>query len=186
MDEMKKIGPRASFVKTKENLNIEIIQKGKLWQIAVLSIWQLIWTLIGIRFVISLLFRIETIERVIMAILVALWLVFYLRISKVWFWKILGLEIIKVSKGELSIRQKYLSFGKTKKYNLSHVKRFQEYKSDQQSYLEFFDNGLFSRGGDVYEFYYMSEKKKFGKQLSDKETRSLKLIINKALKEYSK
>ena len=52
--------------------------------------------------------------------------------------------------------------------------------------MAFLDNSFWIMGGDQFQFTYLDKTYLMGKYLSDKDVRSLKMVFEKALRQFAK
>ena len=167
------------FKATPEVISIEISPRIPTWQLAVLGAWLLLWTFCGIGFLYESGNTEVDVERYFYYGCLVFWAFFMFRVSRVFFWRLKGMEMINISPGVLTIRNKIGRFGATQKFNLQHFKKLGIEKYDQTNFMQFMDKSFWIMGGDVLEFSYMGKKYAFGKQLNEKETKILLQLVEK-------
>lgn len=182
----KQIGERVTFSKSKERLHVAIHQRVPAWQTALLGLWLAGWTFCGVVFLYFLAQSQTQGEHVMMLICVAVWAYFEFRVGRVLLWRLKGVEHITIRPGELEIRNALLGKGKANVFKLQHVHKFTESKESTRNFLAFLDNSFWIMGGDRFQFTYLDKTYLMGKYLSDKDVRSLKMVFDKALRQFAK
>jgi len=165
---------------------VAIHQRVPTWQIALLGLWLIGWTFCGVVFIYFLAQAQTQGERIMMLICTAVWSYFEFRVGRVLLWRLKGVEHITIRLGELEIRNTILGMGKAKVFNLQHIHKFIESKENTRNFLAFLDHSFWIMGGDRFQFSYLNKTYVMGKYLSDKDVRSLKMVFDKALRQFAK
>jgi hypothetical protein len=186
MSEGKMIGERIWFDRTKSHLEVVITQRVEFWKELLLILWLIGWLFCGIVFVYFLNQAEFQSQRVFLFVSLGFWAFFMFRISRVFFWRRIGKELINVGDGKITIRNQIGRFGKVQTYNLQHVKNIGLVKFSDRNFLQFMDQSFWIIGGDKLGFSYMSKKYQFGKQLNEKDYRALLFVVEKAIRSFSK
>ncbi|MFT4678316.1 MAG: hypothetical protein ACI84C_001737 [Flavobacteriales bacterium] len=179
MNNSKVIGERIKFKATSEVVSIEISPRIPSWQLFVLGAWLLLWAACGIGFLIEAARTEVDVQRYFYIGCLVFWAFFMFRVSRVFFWRLKGMELIDIRPGVMTIRNKIGRYGATQKFNLQHLKKLGIEKYDQANFMQFMDKSFWIMGGDVLEFSYMGKKYAFGKQLDDKQTKILLQLVDK-------
>lgn len=182
----KPIGERVKFSKNKQGITVEITQQVERIKETMLITWLAAWTFCGAVFIYFLLTSPDRDERIMLGIMLGLWSYFEFRIGRVFIWRRMGREVISITPGLLTIENRFWRKGKVQRFNLPHVKKFGLNKEKSSSFLGQLDQSFWVMGGDRFSFSYMGKQFQFGKQLGEKDTRSLAMVLEKGLREFSK
>lgn len=174
------------FSKNKQGIQVEISQKVDRLKETLLLTWLAAWSFCGGVFIYFLLISPDRNERIMLGIMLALWSYFEFRIGRVFIWRKFGKEVLSIVQGEFTIENRFFKKGKLQKFNLQHVKKFGLNKQKATSFLGQLDNSFWVMGGDRFAFSYMGRHYQFGKQLGEKDTRSLAMVLEKGLREFNK
>lgn len=180
------IGKRISLQRTKNELVITINQQIERWQEAMLMAWLAAWTFCGVIFWTYLLTTENNSERLFFIIITSLWTYFFVRILKVFLWRIGGKEIIKMRKGEVTIQNTYWNRGKINTYFTRNIFKLGLIKKNPNSFFNFMEDSFWIIGADKIGFSYSGTKIQFAKQLNPRDAENLVRTMEFALKEFSK
>lgn len=152
---------------------------------ALLFAWLVAWFSIGSIFIYYWFVVSEpgSSDRIFFAISTAFWLYFFVKIFKVYLWRKLGKELLRIKDEQLSYRMAFGQFGKVHNYHTEQIKKFGTVPYDFTKFGQFMDRSSWVIGGDMLGFEYRTKKVLFGKQLENQEARQLARIIEKALRE---
>lgn len=182
--EPKFIGKRMSVVKNKEFIRIEVSQQVERWQEALLIAWLAAWTMCGGVFVYYAFGATDFMQRIFFAVLTAMWLYFFVRIAKVFFWRKIGKEVITISHGSLSLQNAFGKRGRVENFSFHNMFKLGLVKQEPTNFFNFLDNSFWIIGGDRIGFSYSGQKIRLGKQLSTKDAEMLIRIIESGMREY--
>lgn len=177
--EEKQISKRVHFVRSPESLVITINQKVERWKESLLMAWLAAWLFCGIYFLAELIATTDSGLKTFLAISLAFWAFFLFRIGKVFFWRILGEEIIEITKETISIRNAMGPFGKKEVFRMNQIRKFGVIKYNSRSFFQFMDESFWIIGGDKFGFEYGGKRIQFGKQLNPKEVTALGRMLEK-------
>lgn len=179
------LSERISFKRTPETLTVVITQEVSRMKEALLFAWLMAWFLIGSIFIYYWFAVSEpgSTDRIFFAVCTAFWLYFFVKILKVYLWRKIGKELLRIHEQTLTYRMAYGRFGKPQVFHTEQIKRFGTVPYDFTKFGEFMDRSSWVIGGDMLGFDYDSKKVLFGKQLEDQEARQLARIIEKALRD---
>jgi hypothetical protein len=182
--EPKFIGKRMSVIKSKEEIKIEISQQVERWQEALLIAWLLAWTMCGGVFVYYTFGSGDFMQRIFFAVVTAMWLFFFVRIAKVFFWRKMGKEVITVRKGELTLQNAFGKRGRVETFHFHNIFKLGLVKHEPTNFFNFLDNSFWIIGGDRVGFSYGSQKIRLGKQLATRDAEMLVRIIESGMREF--
>ncbi len=178
------IGKRIAVKKSKESITIEITQQVQRWQEAMLIMWLAGWTLCGGVFVFYGFNSEALSQRIFFLVLTAMWLYFFVRIAKVFFWRKFGREIITLSKGNLALQNAFGKKGRVENFSFHNIFKLGLVKNSETNFFNFMDNSFWIIGGDRVGFSYSGQKVRLGKQLSTNEAEMLVRIIESGMREF--
>jgi len=184
--EPKFIGKRIRVMREKDAINIEINQKIERWQEAMLLFWLMAWTYCGGVFLYYAFNANSQSEQIFFIISSSLWLFFFIRITKVFLWRIIGKEMIRISKEGVSVRNVFGSRGKKEIFQLQNIFKPGLIKRESTSFLAFLDDSFWIIGGERVGFSYSGRRIQLGKQLSLHDAELLLRVMESAIREYKK
>lgn len=183
-DQPKMLSERISFLRKPEELTVVITQQVSRGKEALLFTWLLAWFFVGSVFI---YFWLHTepgsSDRIFFAVSSAFWAYFFVKILKVFIWRKIGKELIRLKGEQFSIRNAYGKFGRPQLYHTERMKKFGVIPYDFTKFGQFMDRASWVIGGDMLGFEFNGKPIGFGKQLSEKEAAQLGRIIEKALRE---
>lgn len=175
---------RISFVRKPDELTVVITQEIPRAKEALLFAWLCAWALVGGAFIYY--WRMApagSSDRIFFAISTAFWLYFFVRTVKVWLWRRMGKELLRVHGENLMIKDAYGRWGKPRDYHTDRIRKFGVIPYDFTKFGQFMDRSFWVIGGEALGFEYNGKKIVFGKQLADRDAVQLARIIEKALRE---
>ena len=182
--EPKFIGKRISVRKDKQQLRIEITQQIERWQETMLIAWLAAWLFCGITFIWYAATSANQSDKIFFIIASSLWLYFFIRITKVFFWRKIGKEILTFSKGRLTLKNAFGKRGKEEAFNFQHISKLGLVTKDPSSFLAFLDDSFWMIAGERVGFNYSGQKIRLGKQLAVRDAELLIRVMESAMKEY--
>lgn len=184
--EPKFIGKRIRVSRSKENITIEITQKIERWQEAMLFFWITAWTFCGGAFLYYAFNAASQSEQIFFIICSSLWLFFFIRITKVFLWRLIGKEIIIITRDGMSLRNAFGTMGKRESFQHHNIFKLGLIKRDPSSFLAFLDDSFWIIGGERVGFSYSGRRVQLGKQLSLRDAELLLRVMESALREFKK
>jgi hypothetical protein len=173
-------------MREKDAINIEINQKIERWQEAMLFFWITAWTFCGGAFLYYAFNANSQSEQIFFIICSSLWLFFFIRITKVFLWRLIGKEMIRISKEGVSIRNAFGSWGKKELFVHQNIFKPGLIKRDPTSFLAFLDDSFWIIGGERVGFSYSGRRIQLGKQLTLHDAELLLRVMESAMREYKK
>lgn len=180
------IGERIELTKTPEALEIVIGQKVERWKESLLVAWLAAWLMCGAAFIYFFFVSGNSSEKIMLAITLGLWSFFAIRIGRVLVWRIRGREIIRIRPGVLEIQHRLLRMRRPQRFDLHLMDKVGPEKVKETNFFASLDNSFWVMGGDRLGFNYRGRRHVFGKQLDEKDVRSLLLVLNKAIPAFRK
>ena len=173
-------------MREKDAINIEINQKIERWQEAMLFFWITSWTFCGGAFLYYAFNANSQSEQIFFIICSSLWLFFFIRITKVFLWRLIGKEMIRINKEGVSIRNAFGSWGKKELFVHQNIFKPGLIKRDPTSFLAFLDDSFWIIGGERVGFSYSGRRIQLGKQLTLHDAELLLRVMESAMREYKK
>ena len=177
------IGKRITVRRNHREIIIEISQRVKRWQETLMLVWLLAWTFCGFVFVYHAFTGTQHSEQIFYIICSSVFLFFFVRIGKVFLWRIKGTEIIILSNGQLQIKNAFGSWGKREIFRFENIFKLGIIKRDSTSFLLFLDESFWVMGGERVGFSHAGQNIRLGKQLSSKDAELLVRVIESGLRE---
>ena len=180
----KPVSKRISVSRTKDELVIYVSQGIERWQEALLIAWLSAWLFCGCVFIYNMMMATTDGNRIFFIIASALWLFFFVRITKVFIWRRIGCEIISLRTGQLAIKNAFGRMGKNQIFYIRNIFKFGVIKVKPTNFFAFLDNSFWVMGGDTIGFSYSGQKIQFGKQLDVNEMNLLARMVEQGLREF--
>ena len=177
------IGNRIQVKRNHREIIIEISQRVKRWQETLMLLWLSAWSFCGMVFFYHSFTSTNRSEQIFFIICSSVFLFFFVRIGKVFFWRMKGKEIIRISEGKIHLRNAFGRFGKTEIFQFEQIFKLGIIKKDPTSFLSFLDESFWVIGGERVGFNYASQKIRLGKQLSPKDAELLLRVLESGLRE---
>jgi hypothetical protein len=178
-----KIGERISFVWHEESLTVIIDQKISRTQQMMLDAWMLGWLFVGGSFALGYSAS-QGDEQSFLMICLAFWAFFAFRVLKVLVWRRIGREMIRVDSEGMSIKNAFGSYGKAKFFMKDDIKRMEVIRRDPSKFMHNMDQSFWIMGGDSLQFKYLRSSFVLGKQLNERDAKSLAQLFDKALRKF--
>ena len=177
------IGKRIVVKRNHREIIIEISQRVKRWQETLMLLWLIAWTFCGIVFLYHAFAGSNRSEQIFFIICSSVFLFFFVRIGKVFLWRIKGREIISISNGKIQLQNAFGSRGKKEIFLFENIFKLGIIKRDPTSFLGFLDESFWVIGGERVGFSYAGQKIRLGKQLSPKDSELLIRVLESGLRE---
>jgi hypothetical protein len=177
------IGKRIVVKRNHREIIIEISQRVKRWQETLMLLWLIAWTFCGIVFLYHAFAGNNRSEQIFFIICSSVFLFFFVRIGKVFLWRIKGREIISISNGKIQLQNAFGSRGKKEIFLFENIFKLGIIKRDPTSFLGFLDESFWVIGGERVGFSYAGQKIRLGKQLSPKDSELLIRVLESGLRE---
>jgi hypothetical protein len=185
-EEPRFIGSRISFVHKKDLLTVIITQEVEKWKMAALLGWLILWCGVGAVFIYNWLNGSTSSDRLFFAIASAFWAFFLVRIGKVYIWRIIGREMIRIDLNGMSIKNAYGNFGKAQRFHLENIKEFGVINYDPNKFFQFMDRAFWTLGGDAIGFKHSGKRYQFAKLINDRDAGLLLRLMDKAMRDIQK
>lgn len=186
MQAPKHISDRISFVKKPDELTVVISQEIPKKKEALLFTWIMAWLFVGIAFIFYFFTSPpESDEKIFFAVTVAFWAFFFFRMTKVFYWRRAGIELLRVKEDYLTIKNSFGKYGKARMFQIENIQKFGTIPYDFTKYGQFLDRSFWEMGGETVGFEHFNKSIRFGKQLSEKESKQLAKLLDKAMRDIS-
>lgn len=183
-DQPKQLSERISFRRTPDELSVVITQEVPRLKETLLFVWVIAWLTVGVAYIsFWITSASSSSDRMFFAVATAFWAYFFVRSVKVYLWRKVGKETLRLHGEGLWIKNAWGNWGRAREYHTSNIKRFGIIPYDVAKFGQFMERSFWVIGGNTLGFEYHGNKVQFAKQLSDNEARQLARIIEKALRE---
>lgn len=181
---MKWIGERISFVDNKDKLTVVIYPPNIGFKYRILIIWTLLWLAIG-GYVTSQLFYVTTQkEQITLIIFLSFWLYFTVRVGKTLSYLTWGREFLKVDEDGLTIKFGTGRYGKSRRYFLENIQRFDVIEIKETSFQAIYESSPWVKGSNRISFEYQGKIYAFGRKLNEKDTALLYKLMIKRIEHF--
>lgn len=183
---MKWIGNRISFLEGKDKTTIVIYPENKFIIKALMGAWFAMWITVGATMFWSLSLNLTEQELIIVVVFLCFWFYYALRVGRSFFWLMWGKEMLKIDEIAVSYKKAIHTYGKAVPYYLENIQKMRQEIPKENSIQAVWENSPWVRGGERLEFDYMGKTIRFGRKLSEKESKLLFDLIRKKLEEMIK
>jgi len=180
------IGKRIRVVRGGDGIEIRISQRVQRWQEAMLLAWLTGWAFCGGVFIYYLINPAATSDRIFFLISSAVWLFFFVRILKVFLWRLGGEEIIRLVPGKLKIRNAFWNKGRTEEFPFQQIFKLGIITRSPNSFWAFLDDSFWIIGGEKVGFSVSGRRIQLGKQLSARDAELLIRVMESGMREWAK
>lgn len=181
----RQVSDRISITQEREHTRIEISQGIEQWKMWMLRAWIIAWLFVGGVFLYYAVMQPEGTGKILFFIIIAFWAFFLFRIGKALLWRARGKEVIQIEPKTMWIQNAIGKAGRRQSFKLDHIKALGKIK-EKNEFMSFMDNSFWIIGGDKIGFNYNGRRFQLGKQLNDREVKSLGQILEKSIREFSK
>lgn len=181
------IGDRISFDRSANELTVVITQQISRKKETIFLLWLLALLLAGGAFINYWISNpAGSSDRVFFMVCTAFIAFFLVRYGKVFLWRKIGREMIRIKGEEMSIKNAFGSYGRAQFFNTNNVHRFGVIPYDFTKFGQFMDRAFWEMGGETLGFEHGGRKYRFGKQLDEREAERLARVIDKCLRDIPK
>jgi hypothetical protein len=167
-------------------IQIEISQRIPRWQESLLLAWLGGWTYCGGVFIYYAIVSEAMSDRIFFIISSSAFMYFFVRIVKVFLWRVMGKEKLSISSNQLVIQNAFGQWGRKETLKLSLIQKMGIIKADPANFFAFLDDSFWVMGGERVGFVHGSTKYRIGKQLSVKESELLVQILDSGIRAFRK
>lgn len=178
---MKWIGERVSYVDHETKTTIIITPESVGAVKALIGAWVFMWTAIGATLIWYLIAMKPTQqEQILLIVFLTFWAYYFIRIGRMFLWLMWGREYLKIDKIGLTIKTSIRDYGKAKQYYIENISKVSVTMPEKKSLQAAWENSPWIRGGERIEFEYMGKRIRFGRKLTEAESKQLfQLITNR-------
>jgi hypothetical protein len=181
---MKWIGERISFVDNKEKLTVVIYPPNIGFKYKLLVTWFVFWFAIGIYVTSQLAYVTNQKEQITLIIFLSFWLYFAVRVCKTLIYLTWGREYLKIDKEGLHIKLATGKYGKSKRYFLENLQRFDVIEIKDTSFQAVYESSAWVKGSNKISFEYLGKVYPFGRKLNEKDTTLLYKLMLKRIEQF--
>lgn len=181
------IGDRISFTRSSDELTIIITQQIPRRKETIFLLWLVALGVAGVAFVFYWLNNpAGSSDRIFFMICTAFIAFFLVRYGKVFLWRKIGREMIRIKGEEMSLKNAFGTYGRAQFFNTNNIHKFGVIPYDFTKFGQFMDRAFWEMGGEMLGFEHGGRKYRFGKQLDEREAERLARVIDKGLREIPK
>ncbi len=181
------IGDRVSIQRSSHELTVVITQQISRKKETLFLLWLLALLVAGGAFIFYWINNpAGSSDRVFFMICTAFITFFLVRYGKVFLWRKIGREMIRIKGEEMSIKNAFGTYGRAQFFNTNNIHRFGVIPYDFTKFGQFMDRAFWEMGGETLGFEHGGKKYRFGKQLDEREAERLARVIDKGLREIPK
>ncbi len=184
MSAVKYLSPRISYKLTPEFTSIAISAKGERWKETLLMAWVLAWTASGLYFIFQLGADLPRDTKLAIVVLLFFWVYFEFQIGRALFWRLWGVELIRFSEGQLSVKRSIKGYGKRMDYFLDNIAQFEVVERAPRSIVTVMEDSFWVIGGERIAFEHLGRKVGVGLQISTEEAKKLRDLLEKQRKKF--
>ncbi len=183
----KQISDRIKVIKDGNvSIQVEISQRIPRWQESLLLAWLGGWTYCGGVFIYYAVVSQATSDKIFFIISSSAFLYFFVRIVKVFLWRVMGKEKLIISSNQLTIQNAFGSWGRKEVLKLSVMQKMGLIKSDSANFFAFLEDRFWVMGGERIGFVHGSTQYRIGKQLNVRESELLLQVLDSAIRAFRK
>lgn len=181
---MKWIGERISFVDDKNKTTIVIYPESKAMIKGLMGAWVSMWWTIGAIVVWSFFnFKLTEQEQLIIYIFMAFWVYYAIRVTRSFMWLMWGKELIKIDEAALIYKRSIRNYGKAIPYYHENIKKMSQSHPEANSIQSAWESSPWTQGGERLEFQYLGKMVRFGRKISEKDSKLLFNLITKRIED---
>jgi len=182
---MKWIGERISYVDKDNKTTFVILPNNVGWHKSLIGAWFCMWIVIGATIGWSFTaFSFTQQEQIILVIFLVFWFYYFLRVGRSFFWLLYGKELLKVDQISLVIKNSTKGYGKAKEFYLENIEKIRVSIPKPNSIQSIWENSSWIRGGERLEFDYRGKTIRFGRKLTEQESKLLFQVLTKRVEDH--
>lgn len=178
------IGARITWMQHADAITVVIAQHvppRTWWAIAS---WYLCWWIAGAGMAYGWGIASTPDERMFLAICLAFWAFFAVRIGKVLVWRKIGRETLRIRAGELTYKRAWGTWGKAYLYELEAISKLEVVERDPRKLFHVLDIEPWIIGGEALHMRHRGRSVSFGLQLGTRDARALASVLDRAISTY--
>jgi hypothetical protein len=187
MAKVKKLTTRITFKKHDDCTTIVISPTIERWQLNSLLVWLIAWSLCGLAFAYYMFFEMKSGKEIlIFGVLLMFWIYFEIRVARAFLWRKYGLEVIRIDKKSLSIKDSIFKYGDAKVYDLSKIEpdSIEDIFINPTSYGKVMNDSFWQVGQGTIALHFEGKTSYFGTQLENMDSGKLAKLLKKTIAEY--
>lgn len=139
---MKWLNKQVSMLKEKDVLSFVIVPQMKKWEEALLVAWITMWYVCG-GVIAYNFYTLDKEQKLFVFVFFIFWAYYAYKITRIFFWKKKGAELIRVKEGELQYKQSIWKFGKLKRYPVANIEKIETTPAPEKGFLANIENSFF-------------------------------------------
>lgn len=182
---MKWIGNRISYLDQENKTTFVVKPENTGIAKALIGAWFFMWFAIGIAIIAAWnTFPLKKEENLILIVFMVFWTYYFVRVGRSFFWLMYGQEMYKVDKISLTLKNSIKGYGKAKEYYIENIEKIRVHVPKPNSFQTAWENSPWIRGGERLEFDYSGKTIRFGRKLTEKESKLLFQVLTKRVEEH--
>ena len=197
----KTIGSRISYLDDRKSCSIIIYPLRVRWKETLLFTWLIAYSSVGLYMIYLLLFGLETIDnsafegdlqevernqKIYLTVFIAFWAYFEYKVVKGFLWLTAGKELIRITDGELTIKNSIFNYGKANRFFIDNIKDFSLVEHKTFSFGFDYENAFWRQGTDSIVFTVNGKSIGFAKKIKEKDANLLMRLMKDRMKKLSK
>jgi hypothetical protein len=187
LGKIKSINDKITFQDHGDFHTVVISPRIEKWQFYSLLVWLIAWTACGIYFVFHLMTQTSSSkEMFVFLVLIVFWIYFEIRITRAFLWRKYGLEIIRIDKDTLSIKDSIFLHGKPSVFELEKLDAdtLENIHQNPKSYGKVMNDSFWQIGQGTIVFEYEGKQVFFGTQLENEPSKQLTNHLKKVIQKF--
>lgn len=182
---MKWIGNRISYLDQENKTTFVVQPENTGIAKALIGAWFFMWFAIGIAIIAAWnTFELKKEEHLILIVFMVFWTYYFVRVGRSFFWLMYGQEMYKVDKISLTLKNSIKGYGKAKEYYIENIEKIRVHVPKPNSFQTAWENSPWIRGGERLEFDYRGKTIRFGRKLTEKESKLLFQVLTKRVEDH--
>ncbi len=184
---LRHIGERITHKQHDDCYTIVISPTIERWQLNSLLVWVIAWTFCGFAFAYYALFEVTSMKYLmILVVLLVFWLYFEMRVVRAYLWRKYGLEVIRIDKQYLSIKDSIFKHGKPKNFELDKLSSddIEDIYINPKSYGKVMNDSFWQVGQGTIALTFEDKQYFFGTQLENRDSAKLARLIKTTVEQY--
>lgn len=122
----------------------------------------------------------------ILIVFMVFWTYYLIRVGRSYAWIMAGKEMLKIDKISFTIKNSIKGYGKAQEYYLENISKVRVSTPKPNSFQSAWENSPWIRGGERLEFEYRGKTVRFGRKLSEQDSKLLFQVLTKRLDDYTR
>ena len=178
----KMMNERIRFEEDSNKVAIELLPPKVKWKQTLLTIWLALWYFIGIGLLYEFSLQTDSGNRMFIGLVLAFWIYFAFRITRVWLWYTIGKERIEFYDNYFTYGKKWGKRYGSKNYDYKKVTEFRRVKRKATSYSLNYESSYWVMGDEKLRMSFEGREHIFGQKLDEDSIRIVIQFFDKRLR----